>query len=92
SPPATTPYTDSTAPLMPAAPVIVVNGDETLSISGGVGAAEPGSVISVTFPDGSVGTTAVGSDGSYGPVTSSTPQTTGIVSTVATDVQGNVSP
>ena len=85
-------YTDTTAPLAPVTPVIVVNGDETLSISGGAGAAEAGSVIHVSFPDGSTGSATVASDGSYGPVTSSTAQTSGSVSVIASDVQGNSSP
>ncbi|WP_420652056.1 Ig-like domain-containing protein, partial [Mesorhizobium japonicum] len=79
SPPATTPYADTTAPTPPATPVVVANPDGTISISGGTGAGEPGSTVTVTFPDGTTGTGLVGSNGSYGPISSSTPQTNGTV-------------
>ncbi|MFW8696454.1 Ig-like domain-containing protein, partial [Mesorhizobium japonicum] len=64
----------------------------TLTISGGIGAAEPGGTIRVTFPDGSMLSVLVASDGSYGPVTSSTPQSSGQVLVVVSDAAGNMSP
>ncbi|MFW8695924.1 Ig-like domain-containing protein, partial [Mesorhizobium japonicum] len=67
----------------------MANPDGTLTISGGTGSAEPGSTITVTFPDGTTGTGVVNSNGSYGPFSSNTPQTTGTVSVVAMDVAGN---
>ncbi|WP_414925585.1 hypothetical protein, partial [Pseudomonas zeae] len=73
------PYTDTSAPTTPATPVVVANPDGTVGISGGAGAGEPGSTITITFPDGTTGTGTVNGDGSYGPLISSTPQTTGTV-------------
>ncbi|MFW8695726.1 Ig-like domain-containing protein, partial [Mesorhizobium japonicum] len=86
------PYADTSAPTTPAIPTVVVNPNGTLTISGGSGAAEPGSTVTVTFPDGTTGTGVVGSNGSYGPISSNTPQTTGTVAVVATDSAGNTSP
>ncbi|MDR2991400.1 MAG: BapA prefix-like domain-containing protein, partial [Burkholderiaceae bacterium] len=67
-------YTDTTPPLSPSLNV-VHNSDGTLTASG---QAEPGSTVTVTFPDGSTGTATAGSDGSY-QVNSQTPQTSGTV-------------
>ncbi|WP_414927175.1 Ig-like domain-containing protein, partial [Pseudomonas zeae] len=94
SPPASTvfTYTDITPPTTPATPVVVANPDGTVGISGGAGAGEPGSTITITFPDGTTGSGTVNGDGSYGPLISSTPQTTGTVSVVVTDAAGNSSP
>ncbi|WP_414925503.1 Ig-like domain-containing protein, partial [Pseudomonas zeae] len=86
--PAVTPYADTSAPSTPTTPVVVANPDGTLSISGGAGAGEPGSMITITFPDGTTGTGTVNGDGSYGPLISNTPQTTGTVSVVVTDAAG----
>ena len=86
-----TSYLDTTPPSTPAVPVVTVNVNETLSISGGAGAGEPGSTLHVTFPDGSTGSALVAVDGSYGPIISSTPQTSGTVSVLATDGAGNSS-
>ena len=86
-----TSYLDTTPPSTPAVPVVTINVNETLSISGGAGAGEPGSTLHVTFPDGSTGSALVAADGSYGPIISSTPQTSGTVSVLATDGAGNSS-
>ncbi|MFL1553383.1 Ig-like domain-containing protein, partial [Pseudomonas sp. D47] len=85
SAPITLTYVDTTAPLTPEKPLVTIKPDGIISISGGVGAAEPGSVIHVIFPDGTSGTTPVRTDGSYGPITSNSPQPNGDVRVVATD-------
>jgi hypothetical protein len=83
-------YTDSTAPLTPSiTEPVTVNPDGTLSVSG---TGEPGTTATVTFPDGTSGTATVGTDGSFGPVTSTAPQTSGTVSAIVTDAAGNASP
>ncbi|MFL1552228.1 Ig-like domain-containing protein [Pseudomonas sp. D47] len=82
---------DNTAPTKPADPLVTTKPDGIISISGGADAAEPGSVIHVIFPDGTSGTTTVRTDGSYGPITSNTPQPNGDVRVVATDLAGNES-
>ena len=64
------------------------NTDGTISVSG---TAEPGSTVTVTFPDGTTGTFLVDSLGKYGPVTSATPQTSGTITANAKDVAGNIS-
>ncbi|MFZ1871184.1 MAG: Ig-like domain-containing protein, partial [Chania sp.] len=89
--PATVAYTDRTAPQNVQTPIVVANPDGTLSVSGVAGAAEAGSTLTVTFPDGSTGTAVVAADGSYGPIDSSAPQTSGTVSAIATDAAGNSS-
>lgn len=74
----------------PDAPTLVVSGnpDGTVTASG---TAEPGSVVKVTFPDGSTATTTAAEDGSY-TVTSAAAQPSGDVTATATDDAGNVSP
>ena len=77
-------YTDTQGPLAPSVNV-TANADGGLTVAG---SAEPGSSVTVTFPDGSTATATAGSDGSYS-VTTTTPQTTGEVSASATDAAGN---
>ena len=55
------------------------------------GKGEPGSEVTVTFPDGTTGTATVNPDGSWGPVTSTAPQTSGDVTASQQDEAGNVS-
>ncbi|MCF8999981.1 BapA/Bap/LapF family prefix-like domain-containing protein, partial [Acinetobacter nectaris] len=66
---------------------ISANNDGTITVSG---RAEPGSTVTVTYPDGSKGTAVAGSDGSYS-TTSSSPQSSGNVSAVVTDKNGQTS-
>ncbi|WP_338125316.1 Ig-like domain-containing protein [Pseudomonas nitroreducens] len=77
-------YSDNTAPEAPSVNV-VANADGGLTVSG---SAEPGTTVTVTYPDGSTGTATAGSDGSYS-VTTNVPQTSGDVSASATDSAGN---
>ncbi|EDM70218.1 surface adhesion protein, putative [Roseobacter sp. AzwK-3b] len=88
SEPLTEAYSDTTAPLAPSQDV-TPNEDGTLSVSG---TGEPGSTVTTTFPDGTTGTAVVADDGTYGPITSEAPQTTGAVSTRQSDEAGNTSP
>src|SRR6056297_288391 len=88
SEPLTEAYSDTTAPLAPSQNV-TPNDDGTLSVSG---TGEPGSTVTTTFPDGTTGTAVVADDGTYGPITSEAPQTTGAVSTRQSDEAGNTSP
>jgi hypothetical protein len=76
--------------VVPDAPTLVVNGnpDGTVTASG---TAEPSSVVTITFPDGSTVTTTAAEDGSY-TVTSAAAQPSGDVTATATDAAGNVSP
>jgi gliding motility-associated-like protein len=80
--------TDITKPLPPTIDLVTANPNGTISVSG---TAEPKSTVTVTFPDGTTGTYVVLADGKYGPVTSATPQTDGVISAIATDVAGNIS-
>ncbi|MGC9603638.1 Ig-like domain-containing protein [Staphylococcus warneri] len=59
SEPATTVVTDTTAPIVPTVNPITSN-DKTIT-----GKAEPGSTVTVTFPDGSTSTGKADQDGSY---------------------------
>ncbi|EPL05345.1 Ig-like domain-containing protein [Pseudomonas sp. CF161] len=79
-------YTDTTAPQAPSEGVSS-NPDGTLTVSG---TAEPGSTLSITYPDGTSGTALVDATGHYS-ATSSTAQSSGTVSVSATDVAGNTS-
>ncbi len=87
SPAVTDVYTDTTAPLAPVA-TSVANPNGTLTTSG---TGEPGSTVTVTFPDGSTGTQLVPASGNFS-VTSATPQTSGNVVTTQKDAAGLVSP
>uniref|UniRef100_UPI0022B984C2 Ig-like domain-containing protein n=1 Tax=Acinetobacter sp. HY1485 TaxID=2970918 RepID=UPI0022B984C2 len=80
-------YVDRTAPDQPLVSNILANKDGTITVSG---QAEPNSTVKVTYPDGTTSTATVGTNGSYS-TTSSTPQTSGNVSAMATDVAGNTS-
>ena len=59
-------------------------------VAGDAGAAEPGSTVTVTFPDGTKGTAVAGADGSYSVATLSG-MVSGSVFVTATDDSGNVS-
>ena len=73
----------------PAAPKIdTANGTE---VSGKPGAAEGGSTVTVTFPDGTVKTTTANPDGSYKVDTPANMPTGGQVVVTATDPAGNTS-
>jgi hypothetical protein len=87
SPPAQGHFTDTTPPQALGVGQIPPNGDGTITVTG---KAEPGSKVTVTFPDGSTGTATAGDDGSYS-VSSKKPQTSGDVSAIATDPAGNTS-
>ncbi|MFP1632831.1 Ig-like domain-containing protein, partial [Zhengella sp. ZM62] len=76
------------APLEPTGVTATPNDDGTLSVTG---SGEPGSEVTVTFPDGSTGTATVNPDGTWGPVTSTAPQTSGDVTASQEDEAGNVS-
>ncbi|MCJ1893209.1 Ig-like domain-containing protein, partial [Pseudomonas nitroreducens] len=52
------------------------------------GSAEPGSTVTVTYPDGSTGSVLVGEDGRF-TITSPENQPTGEISVNATDEAGN---
>ncbi len=81
-------YVDTTPPATPGIGDVVQNADGTISVSG---EGEPGSTVTVTFPDGSTGTSLVDANGNYGPITSDTPQTSGDITVVQEDAAGNVS-
>ena len=80
-------FVDITPPIAPTQ-TVTPNPDGTLSVTG---TGEPGSTITVTFPDGSTGSATVGDDGSYGPIVSAMPQTDGPLATSQTDATGNTS-
>ena len=88
SDPTTVNYIDNTKPLPPTIDLVTANPNGTVSVSG---TAEPNSTVTVTFPDRTTGTYVVLADGKYGPVTSTTPQTSGTITATAKDVAGNVS-
>ncbi|CAA6814939.1 MAG: Unknown protein, partial [uncultured Campylobacterales bacterium] len=89
SPTTTAPYTDITDPAAPATPTITPEANGTITVSG---QAEPDSNVTVVFPDGTSVTVPADENGSYGPVTSVAPQTSGDVNTSATDAAGNTGP
>ncbi len=69
---------------------VTINANGTLSVSG---TAEPGTTVTVTFPDGTTGTALAASpSGAYGPVSSIAPQTSGNITATTTDLANNVSP
>ena len=81
----------SSAPATIDAPVIASvteNADGTLDVSG---TGEPGSTVTVTFPDGTMGTAPVDAMGNFGPVTSAAPQASGTVTATQADAAGNMS-
>ncbi|WP_428994504.1 Ig-like domain-containing protein, partial [Halomonas elongata] len=77
---------DTTAPEMPTL-TLSANDDGTVTASG---EAEPGSNVTVTFPDGTTTDVEVGEDGSF-ETTSEASQSSGEVSATATDAAGNES-
>jgi len=82
-------YVDTTAPTEPVITTVEPNSDGTLGVSG---TGEPGSTVTVSFPDGTTGTALIDDNGNFGPIQSSSPQTTGDVSASQTDMAGNTSP
>ncbi|CAB3778414.1 hypothetical protein LMG27177_00599 [Paraburkholderia fynbosensis] len=79
-------YTDTTAPQSPAVNVTPI-ADGGLTVGG---TAEPGSTVTVTYPDGSTGSTVADASGNYS-VSTDVPQTSGTVEAVAKDAAGNAS-
>jgi len=79
-------YTDTSAPLAPSQ-TVTSNPDGTLTVSG---SAEPGSTVSVTYPDGTTSSVVADATGHYSSA-SNTVQTSGSVSVMATDAAGNSS-
>jgi hypothetical protein len=83
----TYPWTDTTPPLAPTVTLSAPDAHGDLTVTG---TAEPGSTVTVTFPDHSTATSMAGVNGSYS-ITSSAPQPSGDISVTATDAAGNVS-
>ncbi len=81
-------FVDTTPPEPPTIDTMTPNPDGTVNVSG---TGEPGSTVTVTFPDGSTGTAVVDENGNYGPITSTTPQTEGEMIATQTDEAGNES-
>ncbi|WP_256581419.1 MULTISPECIES: Ig-like domain-containing protein, partial [unclassified Pseudomonas] len=79
-------YADTTAPEAPTAG-ITVNPDGSITVGG---SAEPGSNVTVTFPDGSTGSVVVDGTGQY-ELVSPPGQGTGSVEVGVVDVNGNPS-
>lgn len=87
STPPSSPPADTTVPDAPSQN-LSDNADGTLRVTG---SAEAGSVVGVTFPDGSFRSMTATQNGDFGPIDSSFPQPNGIVSAIATDDSGNQS-
>ena len=87
SPPPSSPPADTTAPDAPSLN-LSDNVDGTLRVTG---SAEAGSVVGVTFTDGSFRSMTATQSGDFGPIDSTFPQPNGIVSAIATDDSGNQS-
>lgn len=81
---------DDSGKSAPEAPKLTVKSNPDGSVNV-VGKAEPGSEVTVTFPDGSKEVVVAGPDGSF-EVDSDTPQGSGDVVAVVTDDEGNTSP
>lgn len=79
-------YTDTTPPQAPAAGV-TVNADGGITVAGN---AEAGSIITVTYPDGSSGSVQADANGNYTLTTHAT-QASGEVVVTATDAAGHAS-
>jgi hypothetical protein len=79
---------DITAPDAPRITASDPDGDGRINASG---TAEPGSTVTVTWPDGSTSTVTVDASGNWS-VESSGTQNSGTVTVVATDASGNMSP
>ncbi|UOO81422.1 Ig-like domain-containing protein [Uruburuella testudinis] len=82
---ATETYSDESGP---AAPTVSLSDDDNDGKPTAVGTAEPGSTVTVTWPDGSTGTAVADTEGKYS-VEADAVQPEGEVSAVATDVNGN---
>jgi hypothetical protein len=82
---ATCDYIDETAP---EAPMFTVNDDDNDGKLTAEGQAEPGTTVTVTWPDGSTSTAQVDSDGKWS-VEAETPQGSGEVTAKTTDQAGN---
>ena len=74
-----------------AAPTLAVNDADDDGRINASGTAEPGSKLTVTWPDGSTSTTTADGSGNWS-VESPTPQGSGPVTATATDPSGNKSP
>ncbi|MEO0878538.1 MAG: Ig-like domain-containing protein, partial [Pseudomonadota bacterium] len=85
--PETLPYVDVTAPLPPTFS-LAPNPNGTLTATG---AGEPWATITIIFPNGEVIETTVGEDGTY-TATSETPQSSGDITVIQTDKDGNAAP
>ena len=81
-------YKDTTKPLAPVVTAAVdSDGDNKIDASG---TAEPGSKVTVIWPDQTSATTTAGQDGKWS-IESSTAQQPGAITVTATDAAGNVS-
>jgi len=81
--------TDMTPPNAPVVATLTATPDGRVDLAG---TAEPGSTVTITFPDGRTGSvTADASTGTFA-ITSDTPQRSGMITLVAADSAGNVSP
>ncbi|WP_131394615.1 Ig-like domain-containing protein, partial [Comamonas thiooxydans] len=80
---------DTTPPAAPVATISDPNGDNIPTASG---TTEPGSTVTVTWPDGSTSTTTADPVTGQWTVDAPTVQPSGTVSAVATDPAGNTSP
>ncbi|MBL1256118.1 Ig-like domain-containing protein, partial [Methylocystis sp. Sn-Cys] len=88
SPSATATYTDTTPPAAPTLAAIDANLNGRPEASG---TAEPGSTVTLTWPDGTTSSVTADASGQY-TVEAPTVQPTGPVTATATDINGNVGP
>ncbi|WP_330083294.1 Ig-like domain-containing protein [Methylocystis iwaonis] len=88
SPSATATYTDTTPPAAPTLAAIDANLNGRPEASG---TAEPGSTVTLTWPDGTTSSVMADASGQY-TVEAPTVQPTGPVTATATDINGNVGP
>ncbi|WP_330565713.1 Ig-like domain-containing protein [Pseudomonas yamanorum] len=88
SPPTQQPFTDTTAPLLPQLSVTV----DDAGLVTAKGTAEPGSQVKVTFPDGTSVVVIADDKGQYSAISPTAQPNGGMVTAVATDTAGNVSP
>ena len=82
----TTPFVDNVNPLDPSITTLNVVGGNLMV----TGTSEPGSTVTVTFPDNSTAVVSTDSGGNY-TVTSAAPQSSGNVTAQSTDINGNMS-
>ncbi|WP_421307470.1 inverse autotransporter beta domain-containing protein, partial [Aeromonas veronii] len=79
---------DATAPGAPTLTATDSNGDNKPEVSG---KAEPGSTVTITWPDGTTSTTTADADGNY-TLEAPTVQGSGTITATATDQSGNTGP